>query len=233
MMWCGVITLFPKMFEAIKQDGITGRALKKGLFELALVDPRDFAENKHGTVDDRPYGGGPGMVMMAGPLRAAIAKAKALAPSVAKVIYLSPSGKRFNHRVARQFAAKRDPLIFIAGRYEGIDQRVIDNDVDEMLSLGDYVLSGGELPAMVVIDAIIRWLPEALGHEASAINDAFCEENEGLLDCPHYTRPACLDGDGVPEVLLQGDHQAIAKWRREQALKQTQLYRPDLLEKKD
>lgn len=221
------------MFEAIRQDGITGRALKKGLVELALVDPRDFAEDKHGTVDDRPYGGGPGMVMMAAPLRAAIAQAKALAPSKAKVIYLSPSGKRFNNQMARQFAQKNEPLIFIAGRYEGIDQRVIDNDVDEMLSLGDYVLSGGELAAMVVIDAIIRWLPGALGHEASAIQDAFCEENEGLLDCPHYTRPACLDGEKVPEVLLRGDHQAIAAWRREQAIVQTQRYRPDLLENKD
>lgn len=233
MMWFGVITLFPKMFDAIQQDGITGRALKKGLFELALVDPRDFAEDKYGKVDDRPYGGGPGMVMMAAPLRAAIRKAKALAPSGAKVIYLSPSGKRFDNQTARLFAEQREPLIFIAGRYEGIDQRIVENDVDEMLSLGDYVLSGGELAAMVVMDATIRWLPGALGHGASAINDAFCEENAGLLDCPHYTRPACLDGHKVPDVLLRGNHEAIAKWRQEQARKQTQLYRPDLLEKKD
>lgn len=230
-MWCSVITLFPNMFEAIKHDGITGRALKGGLFELSLINPRDFAQDKHATVDDRPYGGGPGMVMMAAPLRQAIAKAKAAAPSAAKVIYLSPAGKRFDNKMARQLAEQRQPLIFISGRYEGIDQRVIERDVDEIVSLGDYVLSGGELAAMVVMDALIRWLPGALGHNESAINDAFCEENLGTLDCPHYTRPACLDGENVPEVLLKGDHQAIARWRKKQALGQTWLYRPDLLDK--
>ena len=230
-MWCGVITLFPNMFEAIKQEGITGRAIKNGLCDLVLVNPRDFAEDKYGTLDDRPYGGGPGMVMMATPLRAAIAKAKALAPSEAKVIYLSPSGKRLDTELARRLVSDKKPLVLIAGRYEGIDQRVIDRDVDEMISLGDYVISGGELAAMVVIDAMIRWLPGALGHEASAGFDAFSEENEGLLDCPHYTRPACLEGEKVPDVLLQGDHQAIAKWRKEEAMRQTKKFRPDLLER--
>jgi tRNA (guanine37-N1)-methyltransferase len=231
-MWCAVITLFPNMFNAIQDEGICARALKKRLCELVLIDPREFAEDKYGTIDDRPYGGGPGMVMMAAPLRAAIAKAKAMAPKEAKVIYLSPSGKRFDNRMARKFVEEAQPLIFIAGRYEGIDQRVIERDVDEMLSVGDYVLSGGELAAMVVLDAMIRWLPGALGHELSVLHEAFSEENAGLLDCPHYTRPACLEGDKVPEVLLKGDHQAIAKWRKEQAMKQTQKYRPDLLENK-
>lgn len=230
MMWCSVITLFPSMFEAIKHDGITGRALKNGLLNLALINPRDFATNKHGTIDDRPYGGGPGMVMMATPIRAAIAKAKSLAPMEAKVIYLSPAGKRFNNKMARDLAEQKQPLVFLSGRYEGIDHRVVECDVDEMLSIGDYVLSGGELATMVVIDALTRWLPGALGHDESAKNDAFCEENLGLLDCPHYTRPASLEGMSVPEVLLQGDHQAIARWRKKQALGQTWLYRPDLLE---
>lgn len=230
-MWCSVVTLFPDMFDAIKQDGITGRAIRNGLVELSLINPRDFALDKHATVDDRPYGGGPGMVMMAQPLRLAIEQAKSLAPSSPKVIYLSPAGKRFDNQMAREWVRSEQPLVFIAGRYEGIDHRVIERDVDEMISIGDYVLSGGELATMVVIDALTRWLPGALGHSDSAINDAFCEENSGLLDCPHYTRPASLEGANVPDVLMQGDHQAIARWRKKQSLGQTWLHRPDLLER--
>lgn len=231
LMWCGVVTLFPGMFDAIKNDGVVARAMKKGLLALPLWHLRDFAQDKHATVDDRPYGGGPGMVIMASPLRAAIEAAKKAAPGPARVIYVSPAGKRFDHREARRLASLRQPLIFISGRYEGIDHRVIEQDVDEQLSIGDYVLSGGELAVMVIVDALTRWLPEALGHGESAQQDAFSEENMGLLDCPHYTRPACLSEEVVPDVLLKGDHQAIALWRKKQALGQTWLYRPDILEK--
>lgn len=229
-MWCGVITLFPEMFTALTSEGIVARAIKKELLALALWNPRDFTSDNYATVDDRPYGGGPGMVMMAVPLRAALKAAKQSQPG-AKVIYVSPAGKRFNYKKARELANNKQPLIFIAGRYEGIDQRVIEHDVDDIISIGDYVLSGGELAVMVIIDAITRWLPGALGHGASAPNDAFSEENNGLLDCPHYTRPAELEGQKVPAVLLQGDHQRIARWRQKQALGQTWLHRPDILEK--
>ncbi|HRE33418.1 MAG TPA: tRNA (guanosine(37)-N1)-methyltransferase TrmD, partial [Candidatus Berkiella sp.] len=213
-MWCSVITTFPGMFAAIKDYGITGRAVDKGILTLKTFDLRDFANDKHATVDDRPYGGGPGMVMMAEPLRLSLQAAKAAAPSQAKVIYVTPAGKRFDHKAARRLADEKQPLILVAGRYEGIDQRVIERDIDEQFSIGDYVLSGGELAVMTIIDAFTRWLPGALGHEASAPNDAFSEENAGLLDCPHYTRPADLNGEVVPPVLLSGDHQAIALWRK-------------------
>ncbi|MCS5712432.1 tRNA (guanosine(37)-N1)-methyltransferase TrmD [Candidatus Berkiella aquae] len=229
-MWCSVITIFPEMFAAIKDYGITGRAIDKGILALKTFDLRDFANDKHATVDDRPYGGGPGMVMMAEPLRLSLEAAKEAAPSKAKVIYVTPAGKRFDHKAARRLADEKQPLILVAGRYEGIDQRVIERDIDEQFSIGDYVLSGGELAVMTIIDALTRWLPGALGHEASAPNDAFSEENAGLLDCPHYTRPADLDGEVVPPVLLSGDHQAIALWRKKQALGQTWLKRPDLLQ---
>lgn len=229
-MWCGVITLFPQMFNSIQENGMTARAINKGLLTLKTWDPRDFTTDKYKTVDDRPFGGGPGMVMMASPLREALAAAKVEAPN-SKVIYVTPMGKTFNHAMARKLAQEEQPLIFIAGRYEGIDQRVIDHDVDELISIGDYVLSGGELAVMVVIDALTRWLPGVLGHVASAPNDAFSEENGGLLDCPHYTRPADLAGQVVPAVLLGGDHDKIAKWRKKQSLGQTWLYRPDILEK--
>ncbi len=219
------------MFAAIKDYGITARAIQNGLLTVNTWDLRDFAHDKHATVDDRPYGGGPGMVMMAKPIREALQVVKQAAPSAAKVVYVSPAGKRFDANLARQMAEKNEPLIFIAGRYEGIDSRVVEHDVDEIYSVGDYVLSGGELAVMVMIDAMTRWLPGALGHDGSAANDAFSVENEGLLDCPHYTRPAMLAEQGVPEVLLSGDHQAIARWRKKQALGQTWLYRPDLLER--
>lgn len=229
-MWCGVITIFPQMLSAIQDYGITGRAIEKGLLTLKTFDVRDFAEDKHATVDDRPYGGGPGMVMMAEPLRRGLHAAKEAAPEKPRVIYVTPAGKRFDHQAARRFAKEQQPLIFVSGRYEGVDQRVIERDIDEQFSIGDYVLSGGELAVMVMIDAIARWLPGALGHEDSAPNDAFSEENAGLLDCPHYTRPADLKGEVVPPVLLSGDHKAIALWRKKQALGQTWLNRPDLLQ---
>lgn len=230
-MWCGVVTLFPQMFNVISECGITSRAIKQNLLRLATWDPRDFTTDNYATVDDRPYGGGPGMVMMAEPIRKALAQAKNAAPSPARVIYVTPAGKRFDVNKARELANSEQPLIFIAGRYEGIDHRVIEHDVDEQISIGDYVLSGGELAVMVVIDAITRWLPGALGHEGSAPNDAFSAENDGLLDCPHFTRPASLQEQTVPSVLLSGDHQAIKKWRKKQSLGQTWLYRPDILEK--
>ncbi|MFI4938360.1 MAG: tRNA (guanosine(37)-N1)-methyltransferase TrmD [Candidatus Berkiellales bacterium] len=228
-MWCGVITLFPSMFLAIQQEGIIARAIKNGVLTVETWNLRNFASDKHATVDDRPFGGGPGMVMMASPIRAAITAAKAAATSRARVIYVTPAGKRFDHQVAKKLAEDQQPLIFIAGRYEGIDQRVIERDVDEQFSIGDYVLSGGELAIMVMIDAMTRWLPGALGHAESASYDSFSEDNLGLLDCPHYTRPALLPGEPVPEVLLNGDHQAIALWRKKQALGQTWLNRPELL----
>lgn len=229
-MWCGVITLFPQMFNVISECGITSRAVKQNLLTLNTWDPRDFTKDNYATVDDRPYGGGPGMVMMAQPIRDALASAKAVAPGEAHVIYVTPAGKRFDVKRARELALSERPLIFISGRYEGIDHRVIERDIDEQISIGDYVLSGGELAVMVVIDAITRWIPGALGHEDSAQNDAFSSENDGLLDCPHYTRPASLDDQTVPKVLLSGDHQAIKKWRRKQSLGQTWLLRPDILE---
>ncbi|MBS0289961.1 MAG: tRNA (guanosine(37)-N1)-methyltransferase TrmD [Proteobacteria bacterium] len=230
-MWCGVITLFGQMFHAIKDHGITGRAIKNGLLTLETWDPRDYTTDKYATVDDRPYGGGPGMVMLAQPLREALAQAKFASPGLARVVYVTPGGERFDHAKARKLAQSAQPLIFVAGRYEGIDYRVIEQDIDEQLSIGDYVLSGGELAVMVMIDAITRWIPGALGHELSAVNDTFSEEMAGLLDCPHYTRPACIGTQKVPEVLLTGDHQAIARWRKKQSLGQTWLHRSDILEK--
>lgn len=216
------------MFQAITAEGITGRAIKQGLLALQTWDLRTYAHDKHATVDDRPYGGGPGMVMMAPVLQAATDAAKAAMPR-AKVIYVSPAGQRFDQRLARQLADDREPLLFIAGRYEGIDQRFIESTVDHQISIGDYVISGGELAVMVIIDAMTRWLPGALGHQASAPSDAFAQEQNGILDCPHYTRPPVWEGQSVPEILTTGDHGAIARWRRKQALGQTWLHRPDLI----
>lgn len=220
------------MFSALTEQGVVARAIAQQVLQLQLRNPRDFTVDPRRTVDDRPYGGGPGMVMMPEPLVKCIehtqvcVRARA-GEAQAKVIYLSPQGKRFDHRAAKALA-KRDSLILLAGRYEGIDQRVIDHYVDEEWSIGDYVLSGGELPAMVMIDAIARLLPGALGNEDSVSQDSFAE---GLLDCPHYTRPEHFGGETVPSVLLSGDHQAIATWRMQQALGQTWLRRPDLLNK--
>ena len=220
-----VMTLFPEAFTALTDWGVTGRAFQTGLCTLHLQDPREEATDRHGTVDDRPYGGGPGMVMQAPILSASLARAKAAVGDDARVVALSPQGQKLDAHVARQFA-EASSLILIAGRYEGLDERFVRREVDMELSVGDFVVSGGELPAMLLIDAIVRWIPGVLGHEASAVEDSF---SEGLLDCPHYTRPEVYEGERVPEVLLSGDHAAIASWRRAQAIRRTLDRRPDLL----
>lgn len=228
-MWCGIVTLFPEMFRALSDYGITRRAVETGLLKVQFWDPRDFTEDRHKTVDDRPYGGGPGMVMQVAPLRKAIQAAKLAAGCQAKVVYLSPQGSTLDQARVKQ-AAKEERFIFIAGRYEGIDERLLELEVDEEWSIGDYVLSGGELAVMVAIDAITRWLPGALGNEGSMITDSF---TEGLLDYPQYTRPEVCDGLSVPEVLLTGNHAVISRWRLKQQLGRTWVRRKDLLEKLD
>jgi tRNA (guanine37-N1)-methyltransferase len=225
-MWLGVITLFPEMFRAVTDFGVTGRAVKSGLLELQTWNPRDFTHDRHSTVDDRPYGGGPGMLMMVQPLRDAIHAAKAAAGDGAKVIYLSPQGRKLDQRGVTELA-KSDSLILVCGRYEGVDERIIQTEVDEEWSIGDYVLSGGELPAMTLIDSVARLVPGVLGKQASAEQDSF---SEGLLDCPHYTRPEQLDGMDVPAVLLSGDHEKIRLWRLQQSIGRTFLRRPELFE---
>ena len=224
-MWLGIITLFPEMFKAITEQGITGRAVKNSLIQLQCWNPRDFTHDKHRTVDDRPYGGGPGMLMMVQPLRDAIVAAQAAAGGDATVIYLSPQGRRLDQAGVEELA-EREKLILICGRYEGIDERIINTLVDEEWSIGDYVLSGGELPAMTLIDAVSRFVPGVLGKMASAEQDSF---SDGLLDCPHYTRPENLDGLSVPSVLLSGNHEKIKRWRLEQSLERTLKRRPDLI----
>ncbi|MEH8093558.1 tRNA (guanosine(37)-N1)-methyltransferase TrmD [Gallibacterium anatis] len=225
-MWIGVITLFPEMFKAITEFGVTSRAIKHELLQLHCWNPRDFTHDKHKTVDDRPYGGGPGMLMMVQPLRDAIQAAKAEAGDDAKVIYLSPQGRKLNQAGVEQLA-KNQKMILVCGRYEGIDERVIETEIDEEWSIGDYVLTGGELPAMTLIDAVARFVPGVLGKQASAEEDSFVD---GLLDCPHYTRPEVLDGLVVPPVLISGNHEEIRKWRLKQSLQRTWLRRPELLE---
>jgi len=222
-----VISLFPPMFEAVTGYGITGRAIKNGLLSLRVWNPRDYSEDRHRSVDDRPYGGGPGMVMMIEPLARAIKLARGEQVKGAKLIYLSPQGRRLDHAGVLELS-RRQGMILLAGRYEGIDERLLEREVDEEWSIGDYVLSGGELAAMVVIDAIARQLPGALGDEDSAQQDSFVE---GLLDCGHYTRPEDYAGRKVPEVLLSGDHARIRRWRLKQSLGRTWLRRPDLLER--
>lgn len=226
-----VITLFPEMFKAISESGITRRAMERKLFSLNCVNLRDFTQDKHRTVDDRPFGGGPGMVMKAEPLFAAIDAAKMQHQSNAKVIYLSPQGKPLSHELVVDLGSNTD-LVLLAGRYEGVDERVLNTIVDEEVSIGDYVLSGGELPAMVLIDALVRLLPGALGHQDSATMDSFAGELQGLLDCPHYTRPDSFEGMDVPAVLLSGDHEAIRRWRMKQSLGRTWLRRPDIFKAK-
>lgn len=226
-MWFGIISLFPEMFQALN-SGITGRALKEELIKLTCWNPRDFAKDKHKTVDDHPYGGGPGMLMKAEPLQAAIHAAKKAAPPQTSVIYLSPQGKPFDQTAASLLAAK-EAVILLAGRYEGIDERIIQQEVDEEWSIGDYILTGGELPAMVMIDAITRLLPGALGDDDSATNDSL---SNGLLKYPQYTRPEIFSGQAVPPVLLSGDHADIHTWRLKASLGNTWLKRPDLLAKK-
>ncbi len=224
-MWLGVVTLFPEMFRAITDFGVTGRAVKNGLIQVHTWNPRDFTTDRHRTVDDRPYGGGPGMLMMVEPLRKAIRAAKAEAGEGAKVIYLSPQGRPLTQPGVEQLATY-ERVVLVCGRYEGIDERIIQSEVDEEWSVGDYVLSGGELPAMNLIDAVSRLVPGVLGKAASAEQDSF---SDGLLDCPHYTRPEVLDGEAVPEVLLSGNHELIRKWRLKQSLGRTWARRPELL----
>jgi tRNA (guanine37-N1)-methyltransferase len=223
--WYGVISLFPEMFETFTQQGVIGRAVKTGLLQVECFNPRDFTFDKHRTVDDRPYGGGPGMLMMVQPLKDAILAAKAAAGRKTKVVYLSPQGKKLDQAGVKQLS-ENESLILVAGRYEGIDERVIQTQVDEEWSIGDYVLSGGELPAMVLMDAVSRFVPGVLGHKQSAEQDSF---SHGLLDCPHYTRPENLDGELVPKVLLSGDHEKIKQWRLQQSLGRTWQRRPELL----
>jgi len=224
-----VVTLFPDMFNSITESGITGRATKSGILDLVCWNPRDFTHDKHRTVDDKPYGGGPGMLMKVQPLHDAIKAAKESAEQVTgqkpKVIYLSPQGKKLDQQAVKELA--QENLVLVAGRYEGIDERLIELDIDEEWSIGDYVLSGGELAAMVLIDTTVRMQPGALGDENSAQQDSFMQ---GLLDHPHYTRPDEIDDLPVPPVLLEGDHKKIEQWRLKQALGRTWQRRPDLLE---
>jgi len=220
-----VVSIFPDLVRQVGKFGVVGRAVDRQLMSLHCENPRDYAEDVHRTVDDRPYGGGPGMVLKFEPTAKAIRAAKDQLPEGSPVICLSPQGKVFDQDTARRFAGMQG-LILLAGRYEGIDERLIESEVDEELSLGDFVMSGGEIAAMAVIDAVTRLLPGVLGDEESAKQDSFME---GLLDHPHYTRPECVTGRHVPAVLLSGDHARIARWRRKQALGRSFLRRPDLL----
>ena len=225
-----VVTLFPEMFDALTQYGVTRRAAEQNKFQLQTWNPREFTSDNHRTVDDRPFGGGPGMVMLVEPLAQAIGAAKAAqaANGVAqsRVIHLSPQGRKLTHDVVKELLAREEGLILLASRYEGVDERLIRRHVDEELSIGDYVLSGGELAAMVLIDSLVRQLPGVLGDAESAQQDSFVN---GLLDCPHYTRPEVYDGEGVPDVLMSGHHAEIEKWRLKQSLGRTAERRPDLL----
>ena len=224
-----VVTLFPEMFAAITQSGITRRAFEQKKCELNVWNPRDFTSDNHRTVDDRPYGGGPGMVMLAKPLEAAIGAAKQRQVvkelPIPRVVYLSPQGRQLNHGRVMELV-KEPGLVLLCGRYEAVDQRLLDRCVDEEISLGDFVLSGGELPAMALMDALIRQLPGVLHDDASAVEDSFVN---GLLDCPHYTRPEVYEGEAVPAVLLGGHHAEIVKWRRERTLEATLKKRPELI----
>lgn len=223
--WFGLVSLFPEMFNSVSQEGVFGRAVKSGLLEIAHFNPRDFTHDKHRTVDDRPYGGGPGMLMMVQPLTDAILAAKQAAGTKSKVIYLSPQGRKLDQQGAIELA-QYDSLILVCGRYEGIDERVIETHIDEEWSIGDYVLSGGELAAMVLMDTVARLKPGVLGHQQSAQQDSF---TDNLLDCPHYTRPEVLGDKTVPSVLLSGDHEKIRQWRLQQSLGRTWLRRPELI----
>ena len=224
------ITLFPEMFSAVAEHGVTRRAREQGIWELGLWNPRQFATDNYRTIDDRPFGGGPGMVMMAEPLEQAIVAAKGAAMGQAKVVHLSPQGRVLNH-VGVKALVEESRLILLCGRYEGIDERLVDRHVDLELSIGDYVLSGGELAAMVLIDAVVRQLPGVLGDEQSAVQDSFAR-SEGLLDYPHYTRPEVWGAEAVPAVLTSGHHAQIERWRLKQALGRTWLRRPELLEQR-
>ena len=231
-MFFAVITLFPEMFEAITAYGISGRAAKRDIVQVHCINPRDFAEGNYKRVDERPFGGGPGMVMMAEPLAKAIQHAKELAMQAGAVhvpvVYMSPQGKTLNEPAVQDFV-KYDGLIVLCGRYEGIDERLLQYSVDEEISMGDFVVSGGELPAMMLMDAVLRLVPGVLGDMQSAEQDSF---SDGLLDCPHYTKPLEFQGMGIPDVLRSGNHALIAEWRLKQSLQRTLERRPDLLEKR-
>ena len=219
-----VVTLFPEMFSAVTQSGITSRALEAGLWSLTTWNPRDFTTDNHRTVDDRPYGGGPGMVMLAQPLEHTLDAVKSSGGG--RVVYLSPQGRKLDHRKVLEFSSEKS-LTLLCGRYEGIDERLLGRRVDEEVSIGDFVLSGGELAAMALMDAVVRQLPGALGDENSALEESFAD---GLLDCPHYTRPEVYAGERAPQVLLSGHRENIRRWRLKQALGRTWLRRPDLLQ---
>lgn len=225
-----VVTLFPEMFVALSRSGVTRRALEEGRWSLNFWNPRDFTENNHRTVDDRPYGGGPGMLMLPEPLEAAIAAAKARQASAStaksRVVYLSPQGAPLTHQRVMRFVQSDEAVVLLCGRYEGIDERLIERCVDEEISIGDFVMSGGEIPAMALLDAIVRQLPGVLNDAESAQQDSFVA---GLLDCPHYTRPEEYDGRRVPDVLLSGHHEQIRRWRLQQALGRTWQRRPELI----
>ncbi|MEO8442894.1 MAG: tRNA (guanosine(37)-N1)-methyltransferase TrmD [Betaproteobacteria bacterium] len=231
MLQFDVVTIFPAMFDAVAEAGVIGRAREKGIYQLVAWNPRDFAQNAYRTVDDRPYGGGPGMVMMAEPVGRALAAAKQRQKSAGvrqpRVIHLTPQGRLLDHKVVMELAGQQG-LVLLAGRYEGVDERVT-REIDDEISIGDYVLSGGELAAMVLIDCIVRQLPGVLGDAESAAQDSFVN---GLLDCPHYTRPEAYEGQKVPPVLLSGNHADISRWRLKQAVGRTWQRRPDLLEQR-
>ena len=224
-----IVTIFPEMVETVAEYGVVGRASKRGLLSIGCMNPRDFTDDVHRTVDDRPYGGGPGMVIKFAPAAAAIRKARQMVPDGCPVICLSPQGAVFDQAAAERLA-QLPGLILLAGRYEGIDERLIEAEVDEEISLGDFVLSGGEIAAMAVIDAVVRLIPGVLGDRDSATQDSF---SEGLLDYPHYTRPEEIEGRQVPPELLSGDHAKIARWRHKQALGRSYMRRPDLVRKLD
>ena len=227
-MHIAVVSLFPSMLREALTHGVLGRALERGVLEVDFFDPRVYTADVHRTVDDRPYGGGPGMVLKVEPLRDALGAARAASPEGSRAVYLGADGVRFDQGRARE-ARGWPGLILVAGRYEGVDERFVEHEIDEQWSIGDYVLSGGELPALVVIDAIARLIPGTLGSAESAVQESF---SDGLLDWPHYTRPASVDGHGVPEVLSSGDHAAIGRWRLQQSLGRTWLRRPELLERR-
>jgi len=224
-----VVSLMPEMFDAIRDFGVTSRAFERNLVSLTVVNPRTFAEDRHGTVDDRPYGGGPGMVLKAEPMLAAVAAAKSAVGGSPMVVHFSPRGKPLDQGMLAEWVENFDEMVFLTSRYEGLDERVIESVVDLEVCVGDFVVSGGELPAMMALDALIRLLPGALGDESSKNDESFID---GLLEYPQYTRPETVGGRGVPEVLLSGDHKAIAQWRQEQSLIVTQRMRPDLLDRR-
>ena len=227
-MHATIVTLFRDLFTPLLEQSVFGRAVKRGLVRVDFVDLREFGEGRHRVVDDRPFGGGPGMVLMAEPVIRAVEAARARHPRGARTIHLSPQGRRLDQALVRDLASDRRGLVLLCGRYEGLDERAIEVLRPEEVSVGDYVLSGGELPAMVVLDAVARLVPGVLGDEQSPAEDSF-GEGQGLLDCPHYTRPAVVRGLGIPEVLRGGDHAAVAAWRHAQSLARTRERRPDLL----